>query len=463
MPRLAPAIRDNNTTMDTDQQIIVWVALDENPLDAEKVRSSNIHWNSDTKMKGALWLDSSNVKRIHALLGDGYAFLKRPLAALQQGVMTAEILRHQYPYRIVYKDSPAAALEYLSTLDHAEKQKVLVWLDVHQHVDPETWTFAYDILTNECGSIYPPREEIVWADFKIYDMQAFDRMAAEDGAYHPLTCYPRTSNHHCCLPKGAMSVLKRSHSCGAGHVKVIAAGRKLGVAWQKLLGYDGTRKDYYRWAHQEYVPSLIDFGEFRIFIATRTGQDGMREPYVVSTIHTRWTDARYTVKACDHGKLGHEYLATKVDPQDKWSEYPSLSYEKLVGFALNVYRRLQNSGEKGFQSLTVGGRLDIGIVQDGEQFFVNELTRWYGAHHFALQTQAQPGDKICRAYAKAFAETMGKEARDEEVEQPGRSMSERDRPATTPGPVPSSARGNVVAVAKDCAGALKSNKRKRID
>jgi hypothetical protein len=49
---------------------------------------------------------------------------------------------------------------------------------------------------------------------------------------------------------------------------------------------------------------------------------------------------------------------------------------------------------------------------------VNELTRWYGAHHLAIQTQPMPGDKICRAYAKGFAETRGIRLRHVEIEEP---------------------------------------------
>jgi hypothetical protein len=66
-----------------------------------------------------------------------------------------------------------------------------------------------------------PAITIVWADFKIYDMQAFDRIAAEDGAYRPLSCYPVGSEHSCHVSSNVKTVLKRSHSCGAQHVRVL--------------------------------------------------------------------------------------------------------------------------------------------------------------------------------------------------------------------------------------------------
>jgi hypothetical protein len=78
---------------------------------------------------------------------------------------------------------------------------------------PYTWLHAYDALTNECGMLYPPREKIVWADFRIYDMQTFDRIAHAEETFRPRTCYPGAQDV-CLLPNKCRSVFKRSHSCG---------------------------------------------------------------------------------------------------------------------------------------------------------------------------------------------------------------------------------------------------------
>jgi hypothetical protein len=184
---------------------------------------------------------------------------------------------------------------------------------------------------------------------------------------------------------------------------------------------DTLPDDFHRWAHQKYVAWLVILGEFRVFIATRYGADGTREPYVVHVIRTWWTNAKSERLQEDDAhkpsKLGKHYAAEEVEPQNQWPDYPSINYKKLTKYALHVYCRLQGLQEKGFQSLDVGGRLDIGVAPDGKQFFVNELTRWYGAHHFAIQTQAMPGDKICRAYAQAFAETRGIGLRHVEIEE----------------------------------------------
>jgi hypothetical protein len=41
---------------------------------------------------------------------------------------------------------------------------------------------------------------------------------------------------------------------------------------------DTLPDDFHRWEHQKYVASLVILGEFRVFIATRYGADGTREP-----------------------------------------------------------------------------------------------------------------------------------------------------------------------------------------
>jgi hypothetical protein len=43
------------------------------------------------------------------------------------------------------------------------------------------------------------------------------------------------------------------------------------------------------------------------------------------------------------------------------------------------------------------------------------LTRWYGAHEFAMGTQCPPYDKIGRTYANAFDDTLGATPRREHI------------------------------------------------
>jgi hypothetical protein len=160
--------------------------------------------------------------------------------------------------------------------------------------------------------------------------------------------------------------------------------------------------------------SLVTFGEFRVFIATRASEDGRRTPYVVHAIRTKWFVPGQEEDP-DPYKIGDSCRAVEVTPESHWLDYPWLSLERLTEYALHVYRELWASGEVGFQSLNVGGRLDIGVSPDSNGLFFNELTRWYGAHQFAMGTQHPPYDKISRADAKAFAETFGTIPRSEEA------------------------------------------------
>jgi hypothetical protein len=62
-----------------------------------------------------------------------------------------------------------------------------------------------------------------------------------------------------------------------------------------------------------------------------------------------------------------------------------------------------------FESLEVGTRLDIGVAEDGmgeKLLFVNEITRWYGAHYFSHNICSEPKTQICKAFAHAFGELL---------------------------------------------------------
>jgi hypothetical protein len=232
----------------------------------------------------------------------------------------------------------------LARKSHAEKKKVIIWLDAVQDIHPYIWMRAYDALTNECGYIYPPREEVAWADFKIYDMQAFDRIAEVDRTFRSLVCYPEAQDR-CLPPDKSRTVFKRSHSCGCEHVQMTKENAH-GVPRcedRPPIDYDDKlpKQGYYRWFHQDYVSSLVEFGEFRVFMATKGGANSPRQPYVVHTIRTKWFISGK--KKLDSHKIGDRYRAVEVTPEMRWSEYPWMSYETLTQYALHVYRQLQAS------------------------------------------------------------------------------------------------------------------------
>jgi hypothetical protein len=274
MPQQAKQIPKDETATATKKTLIIWVPLDEGTerFPAQEDRSSNIHWQRDTDVGSTPWLQLDTVKRIRGKLGAGYASFNATHLGLQQGVLTAEILQSDYPYCIQYEKSPDAALKYISRLSNTEKKEVVVWLDVHQEVSPSTWAFAYDLLEHECGRIFPPREEIIWADSKVYDIMAFDQIAAKDRTCRPQTCYLGSGKHDCLFPGDVKSILKRSHSCGNAYVKIVPEKDQVEQVREEMQQYqenDPTPSWYYRWMHQQYVSTLIDFGEFRVFVATK--------------------------------------------------------------------------------------------------------------------------------------------------------------------------------------------------
>lgn len=67
-------------------------------------------------------------------------------------------------------------------------------------------------------------------------------------------------------------------------------------------------------------------------------------------------------------------------------------------------------GEKGV-AVTEGGEKKGVAVTEGEEkrFFVNEITRFYGADYFSQHTLGAPQQEVCWAYAEAMDGYFGAE------------------------------------------------------
>ena len=83
-----------------------------------------------------------------------------------------------------------------------------------------------------------------------------------------------------------------------------------------------------------------------------------------------------------------------------------LGLADLHAFALYVYGRLRARDEWGerYESLEMGVRLDVGVGREGrggKRFFVNEITRFYGADYFSQHTLGAPQQEVCWAFAEA--------------------------------------------------------------
>jgi hypothetical protein len=88
--------------------------------------------------------------------------------------------------------------------------------------------------------------------------------SAKMGTWRPRTCWVALGGHNnetCSLAPG-LSVLKRTHSVAGRHISIHGMDEHPACK-TRLAESPGS---YYEHVHQECVPSLIDYGEFRIFI-----------------------------------------------------------------------------------------------------------------------------------------------------------------------------------------------------
>jgi hypothetical protein len=110
---------------------------------------------------------------------------------------------------------------------------------------------------------------------KFGDIRVLDEIAASSPsqfAYRPITCFGINSDSYmlsggCPLREIPKIVIKRSNSCGAEHIKIRGPDRT-------SCSGDSTRA--FRWCAQEFVPSLQNFREFRVFITTKSSHGSLR-------------------------------------------------------------------------------------------------------------------------------------------------------------------------------------------
>ncbi|KAF4999338.1 hypothetical protein FDECE_11534 [Fusarium decemcellulare] len=148
-----------------------------------------------------------------------------------------------------------------------------------------------------------------------------------------------------------------------------------------------------RYFHMEYIPSLREFGEFRVFIC-----DGS----VVATAHTSFTP--------DRSMLAR---AAVKDDFSRISGYTTPAEEKkqeLHAFALHQVTRLRQLDSLAFDSLSIGVRLDIGVSEQSPQgrFFCLEVTRFWNAVYFPLRILPDPYIDISHEFGQALAKGLSR-------------------------------------------------------
>ncbi|EOA85888.1 uncharacterized protein SETTUDRAFT_151673 [Exserohilum turcica Et28A] len=230
--------------------------------------------------------------------------------------------------------------------------------------------------------VYPNEEEAQQEMNKLGDIRALDDIAQSsrpEFSYRPRTCF---GHGPCQLRDHEQTVHKRTQSGCAAHVHIC----KPSVADRSV-----------HWFYQEFVPSLPRC-EFRVFIATEPDKKGLRHRIgkVIAIAKTSFNKDTQALAV-------REFLAEDLEPELKPSD--------LVRFALFIFESLRARPDSTvvFESLEVGVRLDIGVADMetiGKSFFVNEITRWYGAHYFSHNVCAEPKTQICKAFGSAFSDFL---------------------------------------------------------
>lgn len=250
--------------------------------------------------------------------------------------------------------------------------------------------------TNGTVSIFPSETERRWGRGKLGDIGALDAIAQEQAglgnfnrAYRPLTCFGVGVCKLAERGDDTPTVLKRSHSAASEHVKFTTANdRNLLRCYRrdpKELGKRQATNEEHVWFHQEYVGSLRERGEFRVFIACDEAPGRAR---VVSIAHTKPGGGAIAIHA----------LSPRIFPGDGVAKV-----EELKEFALFIRQQLLKrlDAKEHYESLLVGVRFDIGISED-ERWFVSEVTRPFDADQLASEHLPYPHIDIAEAFGEAF-------------------------------------------------------------
>ena len=281
---------------------------------------------------------------------------------------------------------------------------VLFWMPT---VDPppDTWEIFRNIeqIQDQRQTIlrcFPSQSEARAKAGKIADIKCLEEIASyapDKYSYRPRICLDHSSSEDhlklCVLRDLGQYVQKRSFSCGGKHVRIQVGTNTV----------DTPKRPTEQYFHQEFVPSLIDCGEFRVYIVAQPALTGLRgrSGKVKLAILTRWREA-------NSGAIDI------LDPSSKeWEMFSPFNSEDLESFALYIYseiRQRQDWKDK-FESLEIGVRLDIGVAligKDTKRPFVLEITRFYSADYFSTMSLGSPFQRLSAVYAEALNEYFPK-------------------------------------------------------
>jgi hypothetical protein len=361
----------------------------------------------DQKILGATvpgLTDSASLEALKTRLGSRFISQEEDRLTVHQALLTACFLggtgRSSAEFQpwdwVVDQVKQNRLFEHISNID-AKKIIILdLRTDCSWHKLSESAFYHHIRLVSALNgniTLLPSETETKWAELKIGDIRALDDIANAPGrySYRPKTCF---GERECILSDSRQeTVSKRSHSCGAGdvHVERSGHGSKTRCPTRR------KSSDRYVWFHQEYVPSLVDFGEFRVFL---------RGNRIINAARTCFEWSSEPKKLAVSPLLPNEHFTWfSSDPEEQLKKR-----DELYTFAQFVRSRLlmRSDAKEHFASLRIGVRLDIGVseLSPNGRFFVNEITRFTSADQFSALLATRPHFNIPEAWATAIVEEL---------------------------------------------------------
>ncbi|PQK18054.1 hypothetical protein BB8028_0010g00430 [Beauveria bassiana] len=295
---------------------------------------------------------------------------------------------------------PIKVKDLIALIQMAKPSRLVVVLSDSGFDADNSWNDLFEALRFFDGSqmevsVYPSSSELAWSRHKLGDIRTFDAIAKSEQQWRPQTCFGLGD---CSLLSGSQ-VIKRNYSCAAKDVEIMTTrdqdklmctvpsdnDRACG---KRSAGGEALGPIYF---HQEAVPTLQSFGEFRVFVSAG------KVTYILRT-RFQWE------------KPDRPMLAWKARLEDfKWfSSQEAAQARKLAEleqFVLDLDRLIRQKNDEGFESIHIGGRYDCGITEESPkgEFFVNELTRPLSAATFP-RTCPFPYTDILRPWAQAVAQ-----------------------------------------------------------
>ncbi|KAF4943577.1 hypothetical protein FSARC_14889 [Fusarium sarcochroum] len=262
--------------------------------------------------------------------------------------------------------------------------------------------------------IYPSRDESYQSAYKLPDIKALDDIASDPQTPFEFQFRPKT-----CIGKGRCTladdegdqVFKGTFSSSGCHVR---KGKRTDELCKDLLkctlpgepvkltktsaARDGDVAEPLpgrSWFHQEFVESLWQWGELRVFMV------GNKIEYILFSSkgdHKVPPQVNVSRFRAEHHFGWIEDQQKRLAKIDELHRFCHFERESL----LSKYPTL-------FDTMHVGVRFDVGISHIAEdcRFFINETTRWTQAAFYSKEWASHPYDELSMPLGRRFARLYG--------------------------------------------------------